>query len=103
MNPEVGLNQGNDLTLLRLKSSVTGVPRVPLWQGGTGSPLLGMMAGFGAGGNGLLGAYQPIGDLRAGLNVVDRFLEVGASGLFCLVEDSGLPSIGRCSPRFKFY
>ena len=45
--------------------------------------------GLGGGGNGLLGAYQPIGDLRAGLNVVDRFLEVGASGLWVTDFDSG--------------
>jgi hypothetical protein len=88
-NPSVGLEQGNDLALLRLESAVGGVPEIPLWKGGGGAPFLGMMAGYGSGGNGLLGSYLPQGNLRAGLNVVDRFLRVGTGGLWVTDFDSG--------------
>jgi hypothetical protein len=79
-NPSTGYSQGADLALLRLDRGLPGVPIVPLWTGGTTARPLAMMAGYGAGGNGLLGAYQSPDGLQAGLNLVDRFLPAGAGG-----------------------
>ena len=88
-NPGIGLSQGSDLTLLKLSSPVANAPVVQLWQGGGGAPLIGVMAGYGNGGNGLLGAYLPGGTLQAGMNVIDRYLP-SESGAFWVTDfDSG--------------
>lgn len=88
-DPAPGLGQGNDLMLLRLSEPISGAPVVPIWQGGGSGPLMGLMAGYGKGGNGLLGAYLSGGSLQAGLNVVDRFLSVGDGGFWVTDFDSG--------------
>jgi len=87
--PSVGLSQRNDLVLLRLHDPVEGAPTVPIWGGGNGSPLIGLMAGFGKGGNGLLGAYLPADGLQGGMNVLDRHLLNDDGGFWVTDFDSG--------------
>ncbi len=87
--PSVGLSQRNDLVLLRLSEAISTAPSVPIWEGGGSGPLIGLMAGFGNGGNGLLGAYLSADGLQAGMNVVDRSL-LGRDGGFWVTDfDSG--------------
>jgi hypothetical protein len=72
-----------------LEEGRPGVPIIPLWTGGFAQRPLAMMAGYGAGGNGLLGAYQPANGLQAGLNLADRFVSAGAGGFWITDFDSG--------------
>lgn len=88
-NPAVGVSQGADLALLRIAQGLSEVPVVPLWGGGNSVRPLAMIAGYGAGGNGLLGAYQPGDGLQAGLNLVDRFVTAGSGAFWITDFDSG--------------
>jgi len=88
-NPSPGLAQSRDLVLLRLSNPIRSAPVIPLWQGGGSGTLLGMMAGFGRGGNGLLGAYLPANGLRAGFNLIDRKIIDGDGGFWVTDFDSG--------------
>ena len=88
-NPSPGLTQSSDLVLLRLSEPFLSAPVVPLWQGGGSGLLLGMMAGFGSGGNGLLGAHLSADGLQAAFNLIDRQLMDGDGGFWVTDFDSG--------------
>lgn len=88
-HPATGLAQRSDLVLLRLSDPAPSAPVVPLWQGGGSDPLIGLMAGFGNGGNGLLGAYLPADGLQAGFNFVDRHLLADGGAFWVTDFDSG--------------
>lgn len=88
-SPSVGLSQRNDLVMLRLSEPVVAAPFVPIWSGGGSGSLIGLMAGFGNGGNGLLGAYLPADGLQAAMNLVDRSLLGGDGGFWVTDFDSG--------------
>ncbi|YCM46200.1 trypsin-like serine protease [Verrucomicrobiaceae bacterium 227] len=87
--PVAGLSQRQDLVLFRLSEPVSAAPAVPIWQGGGSGAMISLMAGFGNGGNGLLGAYAGAGVLQAGMNVVDRSLMDGGGGFWVTDFDSG--------------
>lgn len=70
-NVGLGLAFAWDLGLVRLSEEITGVSFAQLYDGFSELGAIGTFVGFGATGNGLTGADQPLGIKRAGHNVID--------------------------------